>query len=429
MKKIIVFVTVFALALGLVACAAQKAEWQSHLDLGQKYLLDGNYEQAIVEFNRVIEIDPKNVEAYIGLADAYAALGDYESAIEALERGIAETDSDELRAKLEEIRALAEAAASAGDEGQGETETGTGGDEDRGEPETTGQEEQTEQEEETPEVPEFIWEPPAKSYGTAPAISIYTGTTDDNRKMYTEFGPEGEWAYTNIQAYNSDTQTSSSTTYRPVYDQTTYNGAQSDFTINVIKSEYSYNRKEHAKVEYDSERQVWIVTSDIMSYESDSSTGMTNIVEFSASGNIMGQKIYSDSGELVQENENEYDENGNQVKQTFFYGLGEIPISGVSQYSYDSQGRIIEVISDYSYESYESNEFYQNSDAYFEYDSSGKMVRTEAYFTYNNMMQKSIHVYEYNSDNLPVKQTFYASFDAGNGFSQSNLVRTTNYVY
>ena len=42
MKKFIVFVTVFALALGLVACAAQKAEWQSHLDLGQKYLLDGN---------------------------------------------------------------------------------------------------------------------------------------------------------------------------------------------------------------------------------------------------------------------------------------------------------------------------------------------------------------------------------------------------
>ncbi len=108
MKKFISIILTISIAFSLVSCAkAQKPDWQTSLDLGQKYLLDGNYEQAIIEFNKVIEIDPKNVEAYIGLAEAYASQGDYDSAISVLEQGYAETDNQALQDKINELRGLA----------------------------------------------------------------------------------------------------------------------------------------------------------------------------------------------------------------------------------------------------------------------------------------------------------------------------------
>lgn len=52
------------------------------LDLGNRYLDEQNYEQAIIEFNKAIAIDPMRVEAYLGKAQAYEGIGDYENAIE-----------------------------------------------------------------------------------------------------------------------------------------------------------------------------------------------------------------------------------------------------------------------------------------------------------------------------------------------------------
>lgn len=89
MKKFISILIAFVVIFTLSSCAnVQKSDWQEHLDLGQKYLLDGDYEQAIIEFNKVIEIEPKNVDAYLGLAEAYVAAGDYDSAKMAIQKGI-----------------------------------------------------------------------------------------------------------------------------------------------------------------------------------------------------------------------------------------------------------------------------------------------------------------------------------------------------
>ena len=51
------------------------------LDMGEKYLLDMNYEQAIVCFTRVIEVEPNNTRALMGRGVAYAALKRYDEAI------------------------------------------------------------------------------------------------------------------------------------------------------------------------------------------------------------------------------------------------------------------------------------------------------------------------------------------------------------
>lgn len=91
-KSILTLFTVWMMILGLCACNHQLA-WQEQFDLGVRYLSEGNYEEAVIAFTAVIEIDPKQAHAYVGRGNAYiglgeteenlaAALADYEQAIE-----------------------------------------------------------------------------------------------------------------------------------------------------------------------------------------------------------------------------------------------------------------------------------------------------------------------------------------------------------
>lgn len=94
----VIFAAVFVAVGGI-----DKVQALQQLSLGNKYLDDLDYEEAIAAFEAAIEIEPKMEKAYIGLAEAYIGLGDYDSAIRVLEEGIEETDSDRLRDYLEEI--------------------------------------------------------------------------------------------------------------------------------------------------------------------------------------------------------------------------------------------------------------------------------------------------------------------------------------
>lgn len=46
---------------------------KEHINLGNTYLLENNYQQAILAFARAIEIEPKSIDARLGLAAAYVA--------------------------------------------------------------------------------------------------------------------------------------------------------------------------------------------------------------------------------------------------------------------------------------------------------------------------------------------------------------------
>ena len=80
---------IFALAL-LTSCAqpTQPLTAAELLDLGKKYLLELKYEQALVQFLAVIEIEPMNPCGYTGAAEAYVRLGQTDKAIEVLELGL-----------------------------------------------------------------------------------------------------------------------------------------------------------------------------------------------------------------------------------------------------------------------------------------------------------------------------------------------------
>lgn len=76
--------------------------WQ--MNTGNRYLDDMEYEEAIAAFEAAITIDPSEEKAYIGLADAYVGLGDYEAAVRALQEGIRETGSDALWDYLQRVQ-------------------------------------------------------------------------------------------------------------------------------------------------------------------------------------------------------------------------------------------------------------------------------------------------------------------------------------
>jgi hypothetical protein len=73
---------------------------ENHINLGQEYLEDEEYESAITEFNKVLDIDSENVEAYIGLSEAYEGLGKYEKAMKICKKGYEATDSKKLKKKI-----------------------------------------------------------------------------------------------------------------------------------------------------------------------------------------------------------------------------------------------------------------------------------------------------------------------------------------
>ncbi len=74
------------------------------LQLADRYLAEMNYEQAIVEYQKILKIEPKNADAYIGLAEAYAALGDNDKAIEVLKEAQRNVDNNQrIEDKLAEI--------------------------------------------------------------------------------------------------------------------------------------------------------------------------------------------------------------------------------------------------------------------------------------------------------------------------------------
>lgn len=100
---IIVAEVVFCAVLFAISQTPERKAYEQ-LALAKKYFLEDDYEQAITAYQAAIELDAKCEEAYIGLADVYIELGEYELAAEVLEdTGI---DSEDIEKKMEEVELL-----------------------------------------------------------------------------------------------------------------------------------------------------------------------------------------------------------------------------------------------------------------------------------------------------------------------------------
>ena len=73
---------VFLLAAMLfTACASGAPKAADYLELGQQYLTEMNYSEAVAQFTEAIRLDPNDIQAYLGRAQAYEAMGEYEKAL------------------------------------------------------------------------------------------------------------------------------------------------------------------------------------------------------------------------------------------------------------------------------------------------------------------------------------------------------------
>ena len=117
-------IIVLLCSVGVFVVAGNRGDKvQGLLDLGQSYLKDGKYEQAIATFESVLEIDPKEVKSeesqkvlddqtmvlsmiddiYEAWADHEIAEKDFEDAIEFLDAGEDKYESDRLNVKLTDV--------------------------------------------------------------------------------------------------------------------------------------------------------------------------------------------------------------------------------------------------------------------------------------------------------------------------------------
>ena len=93
----------------VVAIAAPKVKFNKQLDLGEKYLTELDYDNAILSYEQAIKLNPKSEAAYLGLAGVYdtmaedtaksdpaKAIDSYEKAVDALDRGYNKTNSAEI---------------------------------------------------------------------------------------------------------------------------------------------------------------------------------------------------------------------------------------------------------------------------------------------------------------------------------------------
>ena len=115
MKKMLTFIVVTTVSLALLAACAAPAPTPPSaselLNLGERYMLELDYEQAVAQFLAVIEIEPMNARAYIGAAEAYIALGRTDDAVAVLERGLDATGDAGISAMLAALEAEKAAAA------------------------------------------------------------------------------------------------------------------------------------------------------------------------------------------------------------------------------------------------------------------------------------------------------------------------------
>ena len=70
---------VLILAL-FTACTSKAAKAVEKVELGQKYLTELNYTEAVASFTEAIGLDPENIPAYMGRAEAYVGLKQYDDA-------------------------------------------------------------------------------------------------------------------------------------------------------------------------------------------------------------------------------------------------------------------------------------------------------------------------------------------------------------
>ena len=362
----------------------------SPFDLAQNYLVEHSYEQAIAEFEKAIELDPMNVEAYLGIAEAYEAIGNRDMAVQWLEKGFEATGDERI------IEYLAR--------GKGDNEEVSTDNETFDYNYANADEEFfiLEQEEMvTFYVPyEFSGDPNSEydlRYGYYDDIAIYYENSADmfiimtNRQMHTmrSIFCIDKSADSFSQRYSiSDFSDKPLSSIKIIPQCKIYN---SDGSVMCEYKDYGNENGQIKKREY---YQNGMLASTI-TYEYDNQGNIVSIVD----NGLLKKYNYDDNGRLIEDEYGqklEYDSNGNIVKSS-----GE---SWYTEYAYDSVGNLISEfyfsngnkVQSFLYEYHPNGVYkkiqykYENGESISEFNSDGLVILSSELYDY-------YHVLKYNS--------------------------------
>ena len=287
----------------LTACSS---EWQQHYDLGMKYLSDGNYEEAIIEFEAAIEIDDMRSDTYIGLAEVYIEQGDLQKAIEILEKGYEKTKADAISAKLDEIK------SGAVYDMQGRQRMMTHYD----------------AEGKLDWYHVYDYEGDKQSKATR-----YNAAGKAQESIDIKYDKDGN----EIQTYENDSDTGELAKVSIIYK----NGKKDKQVAEYISS----GAKRVINYIYDSKERV---SKEIEKYSSEEDAfTVENRLSYDSAGNVISRTSYI-NGSKSYSNEYEYDKNGNCVKHVFYlFEDGKKKADRYTIYKNDDNG---ELIAEYTYD-------------------------------------------------------------------------------
>ncbi|MDO5522120.1 MAG: tetratricopeptide repeat protein [bacterium] len=100
-------VAIVILAIGvsiLVTGKSGNKKLKEQLSLGEQYFEDMNYGQARRAYEKALQIDNHNVEAYLGLAKVYEKVDNKDKELEVLQEGFDKTKDKQLQEKLDELK-------------------------------------------------------------------------------------------------------------------------------------------------------------------------------------------------------------------------------------------------------------------------------------------------------------------------------------
>ena len=122
-----VVVVLIVLVVGIGIYNTPENRLQRQLNLGNKYLEEQQYEEAVLAFDRAIAIDEACVEAYLGKAEAYIGLEDYEMVVDQMQICFQLTGDGRywdqiLKIKQEHSEAFADSAERKSEESSVETD-------------------------------------------------------------------------------------------------------------------------------------------------------------------------------------------------------------------------------------------------------------------------------------------------------------------
>ncbi len=379
-KRIAGMFMICSLLMLMVACGDNLAEkWQEQYDLGQKYLLEEDYEAAIVAFTEAIEIDPNQpdayigrgnayifsgeteehltlaladyqqaidlnpamAEAYLGIADVYIRQGNYEAALDILNKGLSETDgNDMIAAKIEEMES-------------GNITDSFGNTRRRSSYDSSGN---------------LVWyhELAYDEYGREISVTSYDGAGTQTEHLditYQNGLPSASYTYDTdgildktIRIYDNDGN---------IVRYESYNG---DTLSGYSIPQYDSNGYCIQYEEYNADGQLISVTKH----------------EVDNQGNDLKTEFYSvnpdQSLELREYHQSEYDSNGNLIRNSIYDGDGQL--YGSSTREYDSNGNLIQV------NSYDSDGQLVRYLIY-KYDEAGNRISGEEYDANGNLLQRT----------------------------------------